>query len=208
MAEAVQAQTRSIEGTISSEEKVCIVDAQNNVVGAASRGEMRTQVLPHRATFIFVRRSTGELVVQKRSMLKDFCPGFFDVATGGVVGEGESYEENARRELEEELGVPAEVPLGHCFTFYVEQLEGPVAHRCRCWGDAWECEYDGELTLQEEEVESVHLMFPADALRRAEAGAPFTPDGMVALQRYIDFCKRRGDGGSNLTSAQAAPVVE
>ena len=132
MAEAVQTLSRSIEGTISSEEKVCIVDAKNNVVGAAPRGQMRAQVLPHRATFIFVRRSTGELVVQKRSTLKDFCPGFYDVATGGVVGEGESYEENARRELEEELGVPCGVPLEHCFTFYVEQLEGPVSHRCRC----------------------------------------------------------------------------
>ncbi|CAN0421949.1 unnamed protein product, partial [Ectocarpus fasciculatus] len=48
---------------------------------------------------------------------------------GGVVGHGESYEDNARRELEEEMGVKAtgaagdgegraEGELRHCFSFH------------------------------------------------------------------------------------------
>eukprot|EP00937_MAST-01D_sp_MAST-1D-sp2_P004779 g4779.t1 len=150
---------------------------------------MRAQVLPHRATFIFVRRSSGELLVQKRTTLKDYCPGWFDTAAGGVVGAGESYEENAERELAEELGIVG-APLRHCFTFYVEKLDGPLEQRCRCWGDAWDVEYDGELTLQVEEVESVHPMLPEEALRRAAAGEHFTPDGVSALERYVAFLRQ------------------
>ena len=188
----VEAQTRSVEGTISSEEEVCIVDEHNIVVGSAPRHKMRAEVLPHRASFIFTRRSTGELLVQKRTMVKDYCPGYFDVASGGIVGAGESYADNARRELEEEMGITA--PLSHCFTFYFEQLEGPPTHRCRCWGDVWECTYDGELVLQEEEVESVHTMTPDEALRRAQGGEPFTPDSTAALRQYMRFCaEREGD---------------
>lgn len=38
-------------------------------------------------------------------MKKDYCPGYFDLANGGVVGGDETDEENARRELEEEIGI-------------------------------------------------------------------------------------------------------
>ena len=39
-------------------------------------------------------------------MKKDYCPGFFDLATGGVVGAGEDDDLSAVREVQEELGVP------------------------------------------------------------------------------------------------------
>ena len=38
-------------------------------------------------------------------MKKDYCPGFFDLSTGGVVGEGEDDDINAVREVEEEIGI-------------------------------------------------------------------------------------------------------
>ena len=48
--------------------------------------------LIHRSTHIFVINSLynifnyrNQYVVQKRSMSKEYCPGFFDLASGGVV---------------------------------------------------------------------------------------------------------------------------
>ena len=38
-------------------------------------------------------------------MLKDYCPGHYDLVTGGVVGAGEDDDISAQRELEEELGL-------------------------------------------------------------------------------------------------------
>ena len=38
-------------------------------------------------------------------MLKDYCPGYYDLSSGGVVGGDETDEDNAYRELAEELGI-------------------------------------------------------------------------------------------------------
>ena len=39
-------------------------------------------------------------------MLKSFCPGFYDLANGGVMStDDQSNEANARREVSEELGI-------------------------------------------------------------------------------------------------------
>lgn len=85
-----------------------IVDEDNNVVGAATRKEMRENNLWHRASYIFIVTDEAhgqKLLVQKRTMKKDYCPGYFDLATGGVVGEGEDDDLSALREIEEEIGI-------------------------------------------------------------------------------------------------------
>ncbi|HSF32339.1 MAG TPA: NUDIX hydrolase YfcD [Candidatus Tectomicrobia bacterium] len=161
-----------------ADEIVAIVDAHNNVVGAAPRREMRAKRLLHRSTYILVFNSRGELYVQKRTLTKDVFPGYYDVAAGGVVLAGETYEQGAERELEEEMGIRG-VPLTRLFEFYFEH-----AHT-RLWGCAFSCMYDGEVTLQEEEVESGAPMQVSDILNRAKTDR-YTPDGMYVLRRYLD----------------------
>ena len=63
-----------------TDEIVTIVDEKNNLVGAAPRSRVRAQGLAHRATYILVFNSLGDLYVQKRTPLKDIYPGFYDVA--------------------------------------------------------------------------------------------------------------------------------
>jgi len=160
-----------------AEEIVVIVDRDNNVIGAMPRHEMRAKRLPHRSTYILVFNSRGELYVQKRTPTKDVFPGYYDVAAGGVVLAGESDEQGAERELEEEMGIRG-VPLNRLFDFYFED------EHTRLWGCAFSCVYDGIVVLQEEEVESGAFVPVDDILRRAET-QPFTPDGVYVLQRYL-----------------------
>ena len=161
----------------SPDEIVVIVDAQNHVVGAAPRWEMRARRLCHRSTYILVFNSRGELFVHKRTRTKDVFPGYYDPAAGGVVLAGESYEESARRELAEELGI-RDVPLTPLFDFYYAD------ERSHVWGRAFSCAYEGELSLQAEEIERGAFMAPADVLRLAET-EPVTPDGLLVLRRYL-----------------------
>lgn len=58
-----------------------------------------------RSTNVFVLNSKGEVLVHQRSMQKERYPGVWSTHLGGHVGEGESYEINALKELEEEAGV-------------------------------------------------------------------------------------------------------
>jgi len=164
-------------------EIVAIVDAQNNVVGSAPRWEMRANRLIHRSTYILVFNPEGALYVQKRTMSKDVFPGYYDPATGGVVLAEESYEESAKRELEEEMGI-RDVPLTRLFDFYFAD------ERTQVWGGAFSCVYDGPLTLQAEEVESVSLMTGDEIFRRAKT-EQFTPDGLYVVRRYDEERKQR-----------------
>jgi isopentenyldiphosphate isomerase len=158
------------------EELVTIVDERNKVVGAAPRREMRAGNLPHRATYILVFNSRGELYVQKRTQNKDVFPGYCDVAAGGVILAEESYEEGALRELEEELGIRG-VPLTRLFDFSYQD------EAVKVWGAAFSCVYDGEVVLQQEEVESGAFL-AVDEVFRLAARERFTPDGLYVLRRY------------------------
>ena len=158
-------------------ERVAIVDRDNRVIGSALRHEMRAQGLIHRATYILVFNGEGKIFIQERTKSKDIYPGYFDVATGGVMLDGESYEESAQRELAEELGIEKVVLQSH-FDFFHEDRDNKV------WGRVFSCRYDGPITLQEEEVADGFFMDVGEVTAMAES-RPFTPDGLLVLQRYL-----------------------
>jgi 16S rRNA (adenine1518-N6/adenine1519-N6)-dimethyltransferase len=84
-----------------------VVDSEDKVIGKASRHEVHTRRLRHRAIHIFVRNKAGELFLQRRSRWKDVCPLRWDSSAAGHVNSGQEYEETAQRELHEELGIQA-----------------------------------------------------------------------------------------------------
>lgn len=157
------------------EETVQIVDENNREVAAVSRWIMREQKLIHRASYILVFNKVGELFVQKRTLSKDVYPGYYDVAAGGVVLAGESYEDAAERELSEELGVEG-IRLKPCFDHYYEDENN------RVWGRIYRCRHQGPFTLQEEEIESGGFMNVMQILDSANRDL-FTPDGIEILHR-------------------------
>lgn len=88
-------------------ELVDVVDLDDRVVTTVSRAEMRQRVLRHRAVFVVVHDGVGNVLVHKRSPDKDVWPGWMDLAVGGVLRSGETYETGARREVFEEIGIDA-----------------------------------------------------------------------------------------------------
>ncbi|MBP3321047.1 MAG: NUDIX domain-containing protein [Clostridia bacterium] len=62
----------------------------------------------HATVHIWIYRQIGdkiELLLQKRADSKDAYPGMLDISCAGHLSRGESYEDAAKRELEEELGL-------------------------------------------------------------------------------------------------------
>lgn len=121
--------------SLSGDEVVLVVDADNNPVGTALRAQVRKENLWHRASYIFVYDLEKRLLVQKRSMRKDYCPGYYDLANGGVVGGDETDEENARRELEEEIGITGVELKVLTHTRYEDAGN-------RVWGSVFGVQYD------------------------------------------------------------------
>jgi putative hydrolase of the HAD superfamily/pyrimidine and pyridine-specific 5'-nucleotidase len=226
------------EGTsLSASERICLVTPDNaEVPGGALRSQMRLRNLWHRATYVLVLHAGGgggsgeafrpppagrglsevTALVQRRSRLKDYCPGRLDPLPGGVVGCGESYRQNAIRELEEEMGITnlhyvtgqekenggnggddddepvvadeSTSTLQRLFTFQYENSS------VRVWGDFYQCVYRGDLeqiTLQEEEVESLECMTLQELADKLEREPDeFMPDAVHAMKLYF---QRLGD---------------
>ncbi|MFI0240791.1 NUDIX hydrolase [Streptomyces sp. NPDC016845] len=164
----------------SAEEIVDIVDEEDRVIGQAPRGEAYRQGLRHRTAFILARDPEGNVFVHRRTTTKLVFPGRYDMFVGGVVGTGESYDEAALREAEEELGVsglPAPRPL---FKFlYDGRADGTG-------GSWWSYVYDVTCALpvrpQAEEIDWYTFLSPAELERRLDAW-PWTPDSLAAYER-------------------------
>ena len=91
------------------EEIFDIVDDQDRVIGQMPRSEVHRRKRLHRAVSIFVFDSRGRLLLQQRSATKDEYPLCYTASASGHVSAGETYEETAPRELEEELGLTTPV---------------------------------------------------------------------------------------------------
>ena len=89
----------------SEDEVFDVVNAEDEVVSQATRGEVHKQGLMHRAVHVLVFNKHREVFLQKRSRLKDVCPGLWGSSASGHVDAGETYDASALREVCEELGV-------------------------------------------------------------------------------------------------------
>lgn len=89
----------------SGDEVFDVVDEDDVVVRQERRAVVHEEGLLHRAVHVLVFNKKKEVLLQKRSMLKDNHPGVWDSSAAGHLDAGEGYEACAVRELEEELGI-------------------------------------------------------------------------------------------------------
>jgi isopentenyldiphosphate isomerase len=154
------------------EELVDIVDSDDRVVDTVPRSVMRRDVLRHRAVFILVRDSAGLVLVHRRSADKDLWPGWWDIAIGGVVAAGESYDDAARRELREEAGITAELVFVSSGAF--TDTEVSLIGRC------YEVRHDGRVEACDGEVAEFQWVSTAE-LQGLMARERFLPDSLALL---------------------------
>jgi isopentenyl-diphosphate delta-isomerase len=115
------------------DEYFIVVDKDDKVIGKATRKECHSNPrLIHRSVYIFVINDRNEVFLQKRSMSKDLYPGYFTGSATGHVDYGEDYDQAAKRELREELGI--DVPLlrlGKVKSFTKNEREFSMLYICR-----------------------------------------------------------------------------
>jgi isopentenyldiphosphate isomerase len=163
-----------------TDELVALVDEHGHVVGSAPRSVVRRDNLRHSATAVLVRDPAGRIYVHRRSDSKDWAPGHWDAAAGGVIAVGEEPRESAVRELEEELGVTG-VALRALGTHLYED-EGT-----RCFEHAFEAAWDGPIRHQPEEVAEGRWMTLAElAALLADVQVAFVPDTRQLLGRLAE----------------------
>src|SRR3954465_10822244 len=142
---------------------------------------MRAELLRHRCTYIGVVDSRGRLLIHQRSPDKEVYPSYWDVCAGGVCTAGESWDDSARRELFEELGVDAPIEhLGH------GTWEGGGASLV---GHVYLARTDGPFTFNDGEVVAARFVDAAE-LRAPLETEPFCPDPAdLALPSFLPFVR-------------------
>ena len=161
----------------SDAERIAWVDEQDRPLGGVLRSELRERHLLGRGTYILLFNSAGLLCVHRRTLSKALYPGYWDVAAGGMVLEGEDYRLSAERELAEELGI-ADVALSEHGRFFYD------AEESRLWCRVYSAVSDAPLVLQPEEVLEARFVSVAQVLDEARS-LPYCPDSLAALQCYL-----------------------
>jgi 16S rRNA (adenine1518-N6/adenine1519-N6)-dimethyltransferase len=90
---------------LTKNERFPIVDKNDRILGYATRPEVHGNNLRHRAVHILIFNQAGDVYLQQRSRWKDRNPLKWDSSAAGHLTAGERYDDTARRELKEELGV-------------------------------------------------------------------------------------------------------
>ena len=97
------------------EEKVILVDREDNSVGTLPKMEAHEKGVLHRAFSVFILNQKGELMLQQRALHKYHSPGLWTNTCCSHQREGEENLQAGTRRLEEEMGFS--VPLEELFSF-------------------------------------------------------------------------------------------
>lgn len=182
---AVTAQLAALRARYSEQSAFEVVDVvdreKDQVVSHAKRAVVRHFGLVSRCSYVVIRHTpSGKFLVQRRAQAKAVGPGLLDPAPGGVLGAGEAYDYNARREMSEELGLE-DLALEHVCALFHEDGKDVS------WGTVFAAEVDvavGELKLQTEEVQAVELMSEAEI--RAMPRQEFLSGGLAAFEAFLE----------------------
>ncbi|MFE6285140.1 NUDIX hydrolase [Streptomyces sp. NPDC057877] len=160
-----------------ADEILDVVDEQDRVIGRAPRGRVYSEGLRHRCVFIQARNARGHVFVHRRTATKLVFPALYDMFVGGVVGAGETYDDAALREAEEELGVSGLPEPEFLFKFLYDGGAGRA-----WWSAVYEVRCDLPVSPQVEEV-AWHAFLPEEELERRLPQWEWVPDGLAAYRR-------------------------
>ena len=131
------------------EEKVILVNEQDEQIGLMPKMEAHEKALLHRAFSVFVFNDKKELMIQQRALGKYHSPGLWTNTCCSHQREGESNIEAGKRRLQEEMGFTTELEDTISFIYKAPFDNGLTEHE---YDHILVGQYDGEPNLNPEEA--------------------------------------------------------
>ena len=110
------------------EDKVILVDVNDNQIGLMPKLEAHEKGVLHRAFSVFIFNNNGELMLQRRSLTKYHSPGLWTNTCCSHQREGESNIYSAKRRLTEEMGFVTELSEKTSFIYKAKFDNGLTEH--------------------------------------------------------------------------------
>jgi isopentenyl-diphosphate delta-isomerase len=135
------------------EEKVVLVNEQNEVLGTMPKMEAHEKGLLHRAISILLYNSDGEMLIQQRAKTKYHWPLIWSNAVCSHPRENEDFQDAAQRRLKEELNITCSLKEVYRFIYKAkDEQTGLIEHE---YDVVYEGQFDGEISFNPNEIESI-----------------------------------------------------
>ena len=158
-----------------------IVNEHDVIIGRANKMEVYEKKLRHRIAHILVFNKKGELALQMRGQGVHFAPGHWSTTAAGHVSSGESYEQAAIRESQEEIGVT--FPIKHlAIDHYLDQSRQVP----KILG-TFTALFEGPFYPDPDPVVEVRYFSLEVIKKMIAAGEPFHPELLFLLKRHYGF---------------------
>jgi isopentenyl-diphosphate delta-isomerase len=109
-------------------EEVILVDDKDRQVGAGEKLDTHRKGILHRGFSIFIFNSKGEMMLQKRAMMKYHGAGLWSNACCGHPRPGEDLMSAMKRRLREEMGFECKLERMFDFIYKVQLDKGMMEH--------------------------------------------------------------------------------
>lgn len=86
------------------DEMIEVIDEQEHLIKTIPKSEVRKENLLRKGADVFIFDNKGNILIHQRASVKIVSPNAWDIFLGGWVLAGESFEQAAHREVEEEIG--------------------------------------------------------------------------------------------------------
>ena len=168
--------------------KVILVDGNDNEVGFMDKLEAHKKGLLHRAFSIFVFNSNHELLLQKRSIHKYHSGGLWTNSCCSHPKPGESLVNAASRRLQEELELQCPLNYAFSFKYMVHFNNGLTEHELDHVMIGY---YENEPNINKNEVESWKWMPLEDVKRDVEDNPSlYTEWFKIIFKEFYSFLNR------------------
>jgi len=140
------------------EEKVILVDEQDNQIGLMAKMEAHEKAVLHRAFSVFIMNDNGETMLQQRAADKYHSPLLWTNTCCSHQRNGESNLDAGKRRLVEEMGFTADLKPLFSFVYKAPFDNGLTEHE---YDHVLLGHYNGEPILNKKEVAGWKWMKPA-----------------------------------------------
>ena len=158
-----------------------IVNEKDEVIGKAPRDEIYKKKLTHRIANVIIFDKKGRMALQLRGRNVSYCPMHWDATASGHVRSGESCEEAALRELEEETGTKLKLKeaFKDIFEYTDSDRKGLKKIEVTFTGESGK-----DFKPDSKDVEKIAYFSLSEIKKMVKRGEKIHPEFMFLLQKH------------------------
>ncbi|MBC3757499.1 isopentenyl-diphosphate Delta-isomerase [Hyunsoonleella sp. SJ7] len=160
------------------EEKVILVNEQDEQIGLMPKMEAHEKAILHRAFSVFIFNDNNELMLQQRALDKYHSPGLWTNTCCSHQRDGESNIEAGKRRLQEEMGFVTDLEESISFIYKAPFDNGLTEHE---YDHVLLGKFNAEPTINEEEVADWKWM----SLEDVKVDIALSPENYTAWFKVI-----------------------